>query len=139
MLGTNDLPEAGAVIDDATMRAFRACIRGEVLLPGDGAYDRARAVFNGMIDRRPAIIVRCAGVSDVIRGVDLARTNDLTLSVRSGGHGVAGWAVSDGGVMLDLSPMKGIRVDPGRRMADAQSSITRRRPSGWPPPWASSP
>jgi FAD/FMN-containing dehydrogenase len=140
MLGTNDLPEDGAellaasdpggldveahILDDATMGAFRTCIRGEVLVPDDGAYDRARAVFNSMIDRRPAIIVRCAGVSDVVRGVDLARTNDLTLSVRSGGHGVAGWAVSDGGVMLDLSPMKGIRVDPGRRMADAQAGLT---------------
>jgi FAD/FMN-containing dehydrogenase len=95
-----------------------------VLVPGDAAYDGARAVFNGMIDRRPQVIVRCAAASDVIRGVDFARSNDLTLSIRSGGHGVAGAAVCDGGVMLDVSPMKGIRVDPGRRTAVAQAGLT---------------
>lgn len=77
-----------------------------------------------MIDRRPAIIIRCAGVSDVIRGVEFARVRELPLSVRSGGHGVAGSAVCAGGVMLDLSPMKGIRVDPGHATADAQAGLT---------------
>jgi FAD/FMN-containing dehydrogenase len=111
-------------MDEVATPSLRACIRGEVLLPGDGAYDSTRAVFNGMIDRRPQVIVRCAGVSDVIKGVEFARSNDLTLSVRSGGHGVAGSAVCDDGVMLDLSPMKGIRVDPTRRTADAQAGLT---------------
>ncbi|MBA2343688.1 MAG: FAD-binding oxidoreductase, partial [Rubrobacter sp.] len=83
-----------------------------------------RAIFNGMIDKRPAMIVRCAGTADVIQGVNFARTHDLLLSVHGGGHGVAGNAVSDGGLMLDLSPMKGIRVDPVRRIAQAQAGLT---------------
>ena len=112
------------MLNTVAMRPIREAIRGDVLLPGDAAYDGTRAVFNAMIDRRPAMIVRCAGVSDVIRGVEFARAADLTLSVRSGGHGVAGSAVCEGGVMLDLSPMKGIRVDPIRRTADAQAGLT---------------
>ncbi len=112
------------MLETVAVRALREHIRGEVHLPGDPAYDGSRAVFNGMIDRRPALIIRCAGVSDVIRGVDFARSADLVLSVRSGGHGVAGSAVCEGGVMLDLSPMKGIRVDPTRRTADAQAGLT---------------
>jgi len=106
------------------VRSLRARVRGDVLLPADGAYDRSRAVFNGMIDRRPQLIIRCAGVSDVINGLEFARSHDLTLSVRSGGHGVAGSAVCDGGVMLDLSPMKGIRIDPTGRTAEAQAGLT---------------
>jgi FAD/FMN-containing dehydrogenase len=136
MPGTNEIPEgepqAGSgrvdadrrAVDQVATRSLRARIRGEVLLPGDGSYDSARAVFNGMIDRRPLLIIRCVGVSDVVRGVEFARTHDLTLSVRSGGHGVAGSAVCDGGVMLDLSPMKGIRIDPTRRTADAHAGLT---------------
>jgi FAD/FMN-containing dehydrogenase len=112
------------VLDALELRSLAEGIRGEVLLPGDGAYDRSRAVFNGMIDRRPAVIVRCAAVSDVLRGLEFARSSDLTLSVRSGGHGVAGLAVCEGGMMLDLSPMKGIRVDPSSGTAEAQAGLT---------------
>jgi hypothetical protein len=92
---------------------------GEVLRPGDGGYDSARAVFNRMIDRRPLAVVRCHEPADVARGIAFARAHDLVLSVRGGGHNVAGNAVCDGGIMLDLSPMKDLRVDPVRRTASA--------------------
>ena len=104
----------GKPLEEAAVQEFAANLRGELIRPEDDGYDAARSVFNGMIDRHPALIVRCAGVADVMRAVDFARTHDLPLSVRGGGHSVAGNAVCDGGVMLDLSPMKGIRVDPAR-------------------------
>src|SRR5688500_6739541 len=111
-------------IEEGAVREFAASLRGELVRPEENGYDSTRAVFNGMINKHPALIVRCAGTSDVIRGVDFARTHDLLLAVRSGGHNVAGKAVCDGGLMLDLSPMKGMRVDPGRRTARAQSGLT---------------
>jgi FAD/FMN-containing dehydrogenase len=111
-------------LEQAAVQEFAANLRGELLRPEDDGYDTTRAVFNGMIDKRPAIIVRCVGTTDVIQGVNFARTHDLLVSVRGGGHSVAGNAVSDGGLMLDLSPMKGIRVDPVRRTAQAQAGLT---------------
>ena len=77
-----------------------------------------------MIDRRPALIARCAGVADVMAAVNFARVNDLRLSVRGGGHNITGNAVCDGGLMIDLSPMKGLRVDPIKRTASAQAGLT---------------
>ncbi|MDP8921436.1 MAG: FAD-binding oxidoreductase [Chloroflexota bacterium] len=115
-----------AQIDDAAVEALRAVIRGTLLRPGDTGYDAARKVFNAMIDKRPALILRCAGAADVIHGVNFARTHGLLLSVRGGGHSVAGKAVCDGGLMLDLSPMKGVRVDPTRRTAEAQPGLLLR-------------
>jgi hypothetical protein len=97
-------------LDETDVQAFAAAVRGALVRPGDEGYDAARAVFNGMVDRRPALIVRCLSVADVARGVEFARSHGLPLSVRGGGHGVAGKAVCDGGLMLDLSPLKGIRV-----------------------------
>jgi hypothetical protein len=114
----------GKPLEEAVVREFAANLRGELVRPEDDGYDATRAVFNGTIDKRPAMIVRCAGTSDVLRGVDFARTHDLLLSIRGGGHSVAGKAVCDGGLMLDLSPMKGIRVDPARRTAQAQAGLT---------------
>src|ERR671912_3046042 len=114
----------GIPLEEAVVQEFAANLRGELIRPEDQGYDSTRAVFNGMIDKRPAMIVRCVGASDVIQGVDFARTHDLLLSVRGGGHSVAGNAVSDGGLMLDLSPMKGVRVDPARRTAQAQAGMT---------------
>jgi FAD/FMN-containing dehydrogenase len=111
-------------LEEAAVQELAASLRGELVRPEEDGYDTTRAVFNGMIDKRPAMIVRCAGASDVVQGVSFARTHDLLLSVRGGGHNVAGNAVSDGGLMLDLSPMKGIRVDPVRRTAQAQAGLT---------------
>jgi FAD/FMN-containing dehydrogenase len=114
----------GKPLEEAAVQEFAANLRGELIRSEDDGYDAARAVFNGMIDRHPALIVRAAGVADVIRGVNFARTHNLPLSVRGGGHSVAGNAVCDGGVMLDLSPMKGMRVDPVRQTAQAQAGLT---------------
>ena len=114
----------GKPLEEADVQKFATNLRGELIRSEDDVYDVARAVFNGMIDRRPALIVRAAGVADVMRGVNFARTHNLPLSVRGGGHSVAGNAVCDGGVMLDLSPMKGMRVDPVRQTAQGQAGLT---------------
>ncbi|MET1003794.1 MAG: FAD-binding protein [Acidimicrobiia bacterium] len=106
------------------LETLRADLHGSLLRPGDLNYDQARAVFNGMIDRRPRAIVKCASASDVSRGIAFAREHEVALSVRGGGHSVSGKAVCDGGVMLDLSAMKGVRVDPQRRTAYAEPGLT---------------
>ena len=112
------------VLDEAAGQGFKTSLRGPLLRPGDAGYDDARHVWNGMIDRRPALIVRCTGVADVITAVQFARTHDLLVAIRGGGHNVAGHAVCDGGLMIDLSRMKGLRVDPVRRTAHAQPGLT---------------
>ncbi|TDE29541.1 FAD-binding oxidoreductase [Nonomuraea mesophila] len=93
---------------------------GRLLTPGDAGYDAARTVWNAMVDRRPRVIVRAAGVADVVAAVRLARELDLEIGVRCGGHNVAGFAVPDDGLMIDLTPMGGVRVDPVRRRARVQ-------------------
>ena len=89
---------ADTVLERAVVEDFKGSLRGELLRLGDDGYDAARKVFNAMIDKRPALIMRCAGVADVLAGVTFARTHDLLVSVRSGGHSIAGKAVCDGGV-----------------------------------------
>ncbi len=103
--------------------AFRAVIRGAVIAPADPDYDRARRVWNGMIDKRPALIVRCAGVADVIATVNFARDGKLPLAIRGGGHSIPGNGTCDGGVVLDCSPMKSVRVDPAARTARAEPGV----------------
>lgn len=111
-------------LEDTTLEAFSKQVRGVVLQPGDDGYDDARNVWNGMIDREPAVIARCAGVSDVIAAVDFARDLDLRLAVKGGGHNVAGNAVCDDGLMLDLSPMNGVRVNPDTQTAHVGGGAT---------------
>ena len=111
-------------LKEAAVKQFEADLRGEMLLAGDESYDETRKVFNAMIDKRPALIVRCIGIADVLSAVNFARTNNLLVSVRGGGHSAAGHAVCDGGLMIDLSSMKGIRVDPVRRTVCAQGGVT---------------
>jgi FAD/FMN-containing dehydrogenase len=94
-----------------------------MLAPGDAGYDEARKIWNGGIDRRPALIARCSGVDDVVAALRHAREHDLRVAVRSGGHGVAGLAVCDGGLVVDLSPMRAIAVDPAARTARAQAGV----------------
>jgi FAD/FMN-containing dehydrogenase len=94
-----------------------------VIDPGDAGYDAARAIWNGAVDRRPACIARCTGVADVVAAVRFARERDLVVAVRAGGHGVGGHALCDGGLVIDLSPMKGIRVDPAARTARADAGV----------------
>jgi hypothetical protein len=114
----------GQDLDVATIESFGTSLRGTLLRPGDAGYDTARQIWNGMIDKRPGLIARCAGTADVIQAVNFARTHNLLLSVRGGGHNITGNAVCDGGLMIDLSPMKGIRVDPATRTARAQGGVT---------------
>jgi FAD/FMN-containing dehydrogenase len=94
---------------------LRSSVRGALITPGDAVYDTARLVHNRMIDKRPALIVRCADVADVVAAIDYARTNNLLTAVRSGGHNGGGLGTCEGGVVVDLSPMKGVRVDPEAR------------------------
>src|SRR4051794_27128612 len=115
---------ATQVLDEAAVQQLRASIKGEVFAPGDGGYDEARTVFNAMVDKRPAAIVRCKDPSDVIAAIDLARASAAEVSVRSGGHGVTGSQLSDGGITIDMSAMKRIRVDPAARLARAQAGVT---------------
>jgi FAD/FMN-containing dehydrogenase len=107
-----------------TIEAFRATLRGALLCPGDSGYDDARRIWNAMIDRRPALIARCAGVADVIQAVHFARERDLLVAVRGGGHNVAGNAVCDDGLMIDLSLMKSVHVDPAARTARVEGGAT---------------
>jgi FAD/FMN-containing dehydrogenase len=107
----------------SVLRDLAASLCGEVLRAGDPGYDDARRIWNGMIDRRPGLIVRCVNAADVARAVDFARTNDLLVSVRGGDHNAAGHAVCDGGLMIDLSPMKAITVDPVARTARAEPGL----------------
>ncbi len=106
-----------ATVEGSRLEAFRGSVRGEALAPGEAGYDRARAVWNGMIDRRPALIVRCSGVADVLRCIELAREHDLLVSVRGAGHHIAGRSVCEGGLVIDLSRMRSVRVDPVSRTA----------------------
>jgi FAD/FMN-containing dehydrogenase len=115
---------SAAIIEEAAVQDFAAGLRGPLLRPGDGKYDEARTVWNGMIDRRPALIARCAGVADVIAAVRFARTHGILLSVRGGGHNITGNAVCEGGLMIDLSRMKSVRVDPVGRTARAEGGLT---------------
>lgn len=115
---------AGATISDESVREFRKSLRGELIQPGDAKYDEARKVYNGMINRRPRLIVQCVDVADVIASVNFARENRLILSVRGGSHNVTGSSVCDGGLVIDLSRMKGIRVDPAKRTVRAQGGCT---------------
>jgi hypothetical protein len=113
-----------AALEEAAVEEFEVGLRGELLRPGDDGYEEARTVWNAMIDKRPALIVRCAGAADVIRSINLARINELLVAVRGGGHDVAGTAVCDGGLVIDLSRMKGMRVDPTRRTVRAEPGLT---------------
>jgi FAD/FMN-containing dehydrogenase len=106
------------------IQEFETRLQGELIRPGDAAYDEARAVWNGMIDRYPALIARCTNVADVVASVNFARQNNLVLAVRGGGHNAAGHATCDGGLVIDLSPMKQISVDPDRLIVRAGGGAT---------------
>jgi len=103
---------------------FRAQVRGAVCLPGEPGYEKSRTVWNAMIDRRPGLVVCASGAADVIEAVNLAREHGLLLAVRGGGHNIAGHAVCDHGLMLDLSAMKSVRVDPASRTARVEPGVT---------------
>src|SRR5512140_3593319 len=113
-----------SAIGEAAVEALRGGLRGRLVAPGHAEYDEARTIWNGMIDRKPALIMRCAGAADVVHAVRFAREHGLLVSVRGGGHNVAGNAVCDGGLMIDLTPMKSVRVDPTAMTARAEPGVT---------------
>src|SRR5262249_21696106 len=106
------------------MDSLRQQLRGRMIVPGDADYEAARHVYNAGIDKRPDAIVQCAGVADVIQCVNYARQQNVTLAVRGGSHSVPGFGTSDGGIVADLSRMKGIRVDAQARVARAEGGCT---------------
>jgi FAD/FMN-containing dehydrogenase len=110
-------------LDSALVADLAGQVSGSVLGPEDAGYDAARAVHNGLIDRRPALIVRCRTTNDVIAALALARRAGHEVSIRGGGHNVAGRAVTEGGVMIDLAEMKGIAVDPEQATATAEGGV----------------
>ncbi len=112
------------ILAEPDLESLRAGLRGLVLGPDDPGYDTARRVHNGMIDKRPAVIARCSGVADVMAALRFGVEHGLAVAVRGGGHNVAGKAVCDGGIVIDLSAMKGMRVDPVGRVAHAQAGLT---------------
>jgi FAD/FMN-containing dehydrogenase len=118
---TSALPDRGT---RSLRRRLRAAVDGQVISPGDAAYDQARTPFYGGFDRRPQAIVRPRNATEVAQVVTLARETRLELAVRSGGHSVAGHSISDGGIVCDLSAMKGLELDPGRRTAWAEAGLT---------------
>lgn len=113
-----------SIVDDGHVEQFRATMRGDVIRSEDDGYHDVRAVWNGMIDKYPKLIARCRGTADVICAVDFARENDLRVAVRGGGHNVAGTAVCDDGLVIDLSEMRGVWVDPEERTAWVQGGAT---------------
>ena len=118
------LAGADSTLDEVVVERFGSKLWGELLRSGDTEYEEARTLWNGVIDRRPALIARCAAVEDVVEAVNFARENDLRLAVRGGGHNVAGTASAEGGLVLDLSDMKSIEVDSERRTVRAAAGAT---------------
>src|SRR3954452_19183202 len=112
------------VIGEATVGELQASVRGEVIRPTDDGYDEARALWNGSHDKRPALIVRCSGAADVAQAVDFARSQSLPIAVRGGGHSIAGFSGVDDGVVIDLSEMRAVSVDPVHRRAQVQGGAT---------------
>jgi len=113
-----------AAVDPAALEALRKDLRGELVLAGEPNYDEARTIWNAMVDRRPALIARCRGVADVMRAVAFAGEHNLLLAIKGGGHNIAGNALCDGGMVIDLSLMKSVRVDPKARRAWVEPGAT---------------
>src|ERR1700729_1925222 len=111
-------------LDSHLLDQLEGCVTGPVLAPDHRGYDAARAVHNGLVDRKPALIVRSRAAQDVVAALAFARSGGFEVSVRGGGHNVAGRAVTDGGVMIDLAEMKSITIDPERALASAQGGVT---------------
>ena len=117
-------------VDESVVEQFGEGLRGELLRPGDPGYDDARQIWNAMIDKRPALIARCTGAADVMQSVRFARDHGALIAIHGAGHNIAGNAVCDGGIMIDLSLMKTVRVDPEERRAHVGPGATFRAPNG---------
>jgi FAD/FMN-containing dehydrogenase len=114
----------GTVVDEARVEAFKGDFHGRMILPGDADYDTARRVWNASIDKHPGLIARCSEVANIVRAVTFARANNLLVAVRGGGHNVGGRALCDDGIVIDLSAMKNVVVDPHRRTVRVDPGAT---------------
>ena len=112
-------------VTKSAVDALKGAMRGQLLQDGDPGYEQARHIWNATIDRRPSVIACCAGVADVRRAVNFARENEMLLAVRGGGHNIAGSAICDGGLVIDLSPMKSVRIDPRACRVDRNCHLHR--------------
>ena len=112
------------MLTEQSINQFHTSLRGKLIQPQDTEYDTVRKVYNGMFDKHPAMIALCADVADVIAAVNFARENNLLLAVKGGGHNAAGLGTCDGGLVIDLSPMKGVYVDVKKETALVQSGCT---------------
>jgi len=117
------LSGAAISLSPSDIKDFRAGLRGQLLLARDEGYDQARRLWNGAFDRHPALIARCAGAADVVQAVKFARSHEILTAIHSGGHSISGQSACDGGLMIDLSPMKGIRIDPAAKTGAAQAGV----------------
>ena len=117
---THEIP----ILAEGSVTELEQALRGRLVRPTDDDYDERRAIWNGVHDRHPALIARCAGVADVMRALEFARSEELPIAVRAGGHSIPGFSSVDGGIVIDLSAMKGIQVDPRRRTARVQPGVT---------------
>src|SRR5581483_10564459 len=116
--------QGGAMVPQTSIANFQSSLSGTLLFPGEPAYEQARKIHNGMIDRKPSLIVQCETVHDVLAAVDFARRHGETVSVRGAGHNVAGTSLCDDALLIDLSTMKGIRVDADTQIAHAEPGVT---------------
>jgi len=117
-------PSGDTTIEDGAIKALTKNLRGRFVRPGSQDYDQARTIWNAMIDRRPAAVIRCQSTDDIVQAVRFAAQHKLVLAVRGGGHNIAGNAVCDGGLMIDLSLMRTVRVDPAKRTAHVEPGAT---------------
>src|SRR5436190_16866472 len=117
-------PGAGVVLDEAAIQELKARLRGRLIGPDDLDYDEVRALYNGMIDKRPRLIARCVDAADVITAVRFGRDQGLAIAIRGGGHNGPGLGSVNDGLVIDLSPMKGVRVDPANRTVRVESGCT---------------
>ena len=123
-ISLSTIGSAPVIVPPEDIEALKSALRGSASGPGESGYDEARTIWNAMIDRRPGLAIRCQGAADVMRAVELARTHGLVVSVRGGGHNIAGSAVCDGGLLIDLSPMRWVRVDPASRRMNVGPGAT---------------
>src|SRR5207237_1409848 len=110
-------------IPRADIKDFRASLHGQLLLAGNDGYEQARKIWNGAFDRHPALIARCADRDDVVKAVNFARSHGVLTAVRGGGHSISGQSSCEGGLMIDLAPMRDIRVDATKKVAQAQAGV----------------
>ena len=122
-MGSHSVRAPASTVGPTAVAGLRAAFGGEVIGPADGGYDEHRRVWNGSIDRYPAVIARCTSVDDVRTAVRFGRDHQLSVAVRGGGHSFPGLSTCDDGLLIDLRPMNGVRVDPDARVAGAQAGI----------------